>query len=102
MPLWRMTTMIEGKKLMKSVELAALFLKHHAAKERQKSRRVFYLKRGDKEKAKEIRKLVALSSLMELNNMPPLNSHQAYQLWMITQGKVISLGVFKPAEKHPI
>jgi anti-sigma-K factor RskA len=33
---------------------------------------------------------------MQLIDMPPLESNKAYQLWMITQGKVISLGVFNP------
>ena len=33
---------------------------------------------------------------MQLLDMPPLDPNRAYQLWMITQGKVISLGVFNP------
>ena len=37
---------------------------------------------------------------MQLEGMPPLNSDQAYQLWVISNHKVISLGVFNPAENN--
>jgi len=37
---------------------------------------------------------------MQLEGMPPLNSDQAYQLWVISNSKVISLGVFNPAENN--
>lgn len=40
------------------------------------------------------------SGYMQLTDMPTINSHQAYQLWLITEGKVISLGVFKPANDN--